>query len=275
MPCLPDDGPDLLLLTGADVRIACRTGRWTRATAGLAEGFTQANLVVLPADFAFEFLLFCQRNPKPCPLLEVVERGGTAAARFAPGADLRRDLPRYRVWRNGELADEPTDVADVWRDDFVSFLIGCSFSFERALLEAGLPVRHIEQGRNVPMYRTNRACDGAGRFAGPLVVSMRPMTPAQAIEATIVTARFPDVHGAPVHLGDPAALGIDDLDQPDFGEAVALRAGEIPVFWACGVTPQCALLAARPPIAITHAPGCMFVTDRRDADLASHAATNP
>lgn len=256
------------LTSGEAVRRACRRGDWTGPTAGLAAGFTQANLVVLPVDYAFEFLLFCQRNPKPCPVLEVLERGETAPRRFAPQADLRTDLPRYRIWRNGELVGETDHVTAEWREDFVSFLIGCSFTFEGALLEAGIPVRHIEQGSNVPMYRTNQACAAAGRFQGPLVVSMRPMTPAHAIEASRITGRFPGVHGAPVHLGDPAAIGIPDISRPDFGDPVEIRPGELPVFWACGVTPQCAILNARPPIAITHAPGGMFVTDRRDVELA-------
>lgn len=256
------------LLTGESVRDACRRGAWTGQTAGLAPGFAQANLVVLPEEYAFEFLLFCQRNPKPCPILEVTEPGQTFAPRFAPTADLRTDLPKYRVWRNGELIAEPNEVAGLWQKDFVSFLIGCSFTFEAALLDAQIPLRHIEQSRNVPMYRTEKECDSAGRFAGPLVVSMRPMTPEQAIDASRITSRYPGVHGSPIHLGDPKALGISDLDRPDFGESVDMQSGEIPVFWACGVTPQCALLSARPPIAITHAPGCMFVTDRRDAELA-------
>lgn len=257
------------LATGALVRAACREGRWTAPTAGLAPGFAQANLVVVPASAAFDFLLFCQRNPKPCPLLEVLEPGCFNPSRFAPDADLRTDLPRYRVWRNGQLESEPTDIRDVWRDNLVSFLIGCSFTFEAALRAAQIPVRHVEQGVNVPMFRTNRSCDPAGCFAGPLVVSMRPMTPADAIRAVEITARYPGVHGAPVHWGDPSAIGIVDLSRPDFGDPVEIRSAEIPVFWACGVTPQCALAAAALPFAVTHAPGCMFVTDVADHLLAT------
>ncbi len=255
------------LTTGALVRDACRRGELTGQTAGLARGYTQANLLIVPQDYAFEFLLFAQRNPKPCPVLEVVEAGQVSPRLFAPQADLRTDFPKYRVWRNGELVGESTDVRELWRDDFVSFLIGCSFTFEAAMLDAGLPVRHVELDRNVPMYRTNLACEPAGRFSGPLVVSMRPLTPLQAIQATTITSRFPGVHGAPVHIGDPAAIGIHDISRPDYGDSVEIRTGEVPVFWACGVTPQAALLAAKPPIAITHAPGCMFVSDRRDAEL--------
>jgi uncharacterized protein YcsI (UPF0317 family) len=246
----------------AAVRAAIRAGEWTRPTAGLARGFVQANLVVLPEADAFDFLRFCLRNPKPCPVLEVCDPGSPEPAELAPGADLRTDLPGYRVWRDGELAEERDGVAGLWRDDLVAFLIGCSFTFERALLGAGLPVRHVEQGVNVPMYRTSRECAAAGRFSGPLVVSMRPMTPAQAVSAAEITARYPEVHGGPVHAGDPAALGITDLASPDYGDPVELRDGEIPVFWACGVTPQAAAVASRPELMITHAPGHMFVTDR-------------
>ncbi|MBX7103315.1 MAG: putative hydro-lyase [Gemmataceae bacterium] len=253
--------------TGREVRAACRLGNLTGPTPGMADGYVQANFVAVPRDLAFDFLLFCQRNPKPCPLLDVTEPGSTEPRVVAPGADLRSDIPRYRVWDNGELVEEPIDARPAWRDDLVGFLLGCSFTFEKALLEAGVPVRHIDEGRNVPMYRTNVACRPAGVFHGPLVVSMRPMTPAQAITATRVCARFPRAHGVPVHFGDPAAIGITDIAKPDFGEAVTIRPGEIPVFWACGVTPQAALMAARPAFAITHAPGHMFVTDWRDVQL--------
>jgi uncharacterized protein YcsI (UPF0317 family) len=253
----------------ADVRARIRRGDWTGPTAGLAPGYTQANLVVLPAADAFDFLRFCVRNPKPCPVLEVTDLGSPEPAATAPGADLRTDVPRYRVYRDGRADGEPTDVRAEWRDDLVGFLIGCSFTFERALLAEDLPVRHVEQGVNVPMYRTNRACHPAGRFAGPLVVSMRPMTPEQAIRATQITSRYPTVHGAPVHVGDPAELGIEDLGRPDYGDAVEVRAGELPVFWACGVTPQAVAAASRPELMITHAPGHMFVTDVPDARQAT------
>ena len=247
--------------TGHDVRQACRAGLWTRPTCGLASGYSQANLVILPKDWAFDFLLFCQRNPQPCPLIEVTEPGNWIPTRSAPRADLRTDLPCYRVWRDGELVEERAIITDLWQDDFVAFLIGCSFTFEGALLAARLPVRHLELGTNVPMYRTTRECVPAGRFHGPLVVSMRPMLPADAIRAVQVTAAFPGSHGAPVHLGFPDQIGIANLDQPDYGDPVPVHPGELPVFWACGVTPQAVLMAARPPLAITHAPGMMFVTD--------------
>jgi uncharacterized protein YcsI (UPF0317 family) len=261
-PMTPDK-----LQTGITVRQACRRGAWTSPTPALAPGFAQANLVIVPQEFAFDFLLFCQRNPRPCPLLSVTDAGEFQIGELAAGADLRTDLPRYRVWQQGRLVDEPTDVLGLWRNDFVSFLIGCSFTFDTALLRAGLPVRHIEQNRNVPMYTTSIPCRRAGVFGGPLVVSMRPLTPQQAQQATGITRRYPHFHGEPVHRGDPRQIGIENLARPDFGDAVTVRDGEVPVFWACGVTPQCALMQARLPIAITHAPGHMFVTDRTDAAL--------
>jgi len=258
---------DLRNAIGKAVRFAARDGALTSPTPGLAMGYVQANLVIVPKDLAFDFLLFCQRNPKPCPLLDVTEAGDPEPKGIAPGADIRTDLPKYRVWKNGELIDEPTDIRKYWRNDLVAFLIGCSFTFENAMLAAGVPVRHIELNRNVPMYRTNIACRRAGQFHGPMVVSMRPMTPAQALTATTICARFGRAHGTPLHLGDTAALGIKNLDKPDFGEAVPIHAGEVPVFWACGVTPQAVVMAAKPPLAITHSPGHMFVTDMRDSEL--------
>jgi uncharacterized protein YcsI (UPF0317 family) len=253
--------------TGKEVRRRARSGELTGPTPGLAPGYVQANLVVAPRELAFDFLLFCQRNPKPCPLLDVTEVGAAEPRLVAPGADLRTDLPRYRVYRHGKLVEEPTDLHAWWRDDLVAFLLGCSFTFESALLQAGVPVRHLEAGCNVPMYRTNLSCQPAGMFRGPMVVSMRPLTPAQAVRAVQVCSRFPRAHGAPVHLGDPAALGIRSLETPDFGDPVEIQPGEIPVFWACGVTPQAVAMEVRPPLLITHKPGHMFVTDLHDTDL--------
>ncbi|MEU4740420.1 putative hydro-lyase [Actinosynnema sp. NPDC023658] len=232
-------------------------------TAGLADGYAQANLIAVPEDWAYDVLLFTQRNPGPCPVLDVTDRGSTRTV-LAPDADLSRDVPRYRVWEHGELTAEPTDAAEHWRDDLVAFLIGCSFTFESELKRAGVPLRHVEQGRNVPMYVTDRECRPAGRLHGPVVVSMRYVPPDLVDVARAVTARMPAVHGAPVHAGDPAALGIADLDRPDFGERTEPHEGDVPVFWACGVTPQAAVMASRPPFAITHAPGHMFVTDVPD-----------
>ncbi len=249
------------------VRLACRRGEWTKPTAGLAMGYAQANLVILPRTEAEAFREFCRKNPKPCPVLEVTQPGDPVPARFAPDGDLRNDLPKYRIWRYGKMAFEVEDITSIWQFDFVSFLIGCSFTFESALLNAGVPIRHLEENKNVPMYRTNIACEPAGPFHGPMVVSMRPMKPADAIKAVEITSRFPQVHGSPVHLGFPELIGISDLSQPDFGEAVTIHPDELPVFWACGVTPQSVLMAAKIDLAITHAPGCMFVTDVKDEDL--------
>ncbi|KPI00572.1 UPF0317 protein [Actinobacteria bacterium OK006] len=232
-------------------------------TAGVATGHTQANLISVPADWAYDMLLFCTRNPKSCPVLDVTDAGSWTTP-LAQDADLRTDLPRYRVWEHGELVDEPTDVVDRWRDDLVSFLIGCSFTFEWALTEAGVPMRHIEQGRNVSMYVTERECRPAGRLHGPMVVSMRPVPPEHVAAAIRESSLLPAVHGSPVHCGEPSGLGIEDLSRPDFGDAVDAEPDDIPVFWACGVTPQAAVMASRPPFAITHAPGQMFLSDARD-----------
>jgi uncharacterized protein YcsI (UPF0317 family) len=255
--------------TPAEVRAAARSGAWTQHTSNLAERHVQGNLVILPRTDAADFLRYCQLNPKPCPLLGVGEPGDPTLPMLGAGIDIRSDLPRYRVWREGMLADEPTDIAALWRDDFVSFVLGCSFSFEQALLDEGLCLRHVEQGRNVAMFRTDLSTEAAGPFGGPMVVTMRPLRAADAIRAVQITSRFPAVHGAPIHLGDPALIGIADLSRPDYGDAVAVHADEIPVFWACGVTPQAALENARLPLAITHAPGCMLVTDRLNHELAS------
>ncbi len=260
---------DLRKATGAEVRRQARTGELTGPTPGLALGYVQANLVIVPRDIAFDFLLFCQRNPQPCPLLDVTNPGCPEPCYAAPAADLRTDVPRYCVYRYGELIEEPTDLLAWWRDDLVGFLLGCSFTFENALMKTGIPVRHVEQGCNVPMYRTNIACRSAGVFKGPMVVSMRPLTAAQAEAATRICHRFPLAHGAPVHVGNPSAIGIADINRPDFGDVVEIRAGEEPVFWACGVTPQAVAMQARPSLLLTHKPGHMFVTDLSDTELES------
>jgi uncharacterized protein YcsI (UPF0317 family) len=255
--------------TPAEVRAACRQGAFSGHTSGLAERRVQGNLVILPQALAGDFLRYCQRNPKPCPLLAVGEPGDPALPSLGADIDLRHDLPRYRVWRDGVLVDEPTDIAPLWQDNFVSFVLGCSFSFEQALLDDGLRLRHIDEGRNVAMFRTQIPTTAAGPFNGPLVVTMRPMKAADAIRAVQITSRFPAVHGAPVHIGNPALIGIHNLAQPDYGDAVAVMDDELPVFWACGVTPQAALVQARLPLAITHAPGAMLVTDGYNHQLAS------
>jgi uncharacterized protein YcsI (UPF0317 family) len=253
-----------------DVRRQIREGKWRKPTAGLAPGYVQTNLVILPRDLAFDFLLFAQRNPKPCPVIEVTDVGSPEPRVSAPGADLRTDVPKYCIYREGTLAGEVTDLSSVWREDLVSFLLGCSFTFESALLQAGVPVRHIEERRNVPMFITSIPCVPAGVFRGPLVVTMRPIPAALVSRAVQISGRYPGVHGSPVHVGNPADIGIRDLGKPDFGDAVTIRSGEVPVFWACGVTPQAVAMQAKPPLMLTHAPGHMFVTDLRNEELAAN-----
>lgn len=250
------------------VRLEARSGALSGPTANLAPGFVQANLAILPRELAYDFLLFCQRNPKPCPLIGVSDAGAPIIEALGHDLDIRTDVPRYRVWENGSLVAEPQDITGIWRADLVTFAIGCSFSFEEALLAANVPVRHIEDDTNVPMYRTSIETVPAGVFSGPLVVSMRPMKPEDAIKAVQITSRFPSVHGAPVHIGDPSTIGIKDISQPEYGDAVRIEDGEIPVFWACGVTPQAAIAQASPAFSITHAPGHMLVTDLVNANLS-------
>jgi len=246
-------------ISPVELRSLIREGKWTKVTTGLVPGFVQANLVILPKAQAFHFLLFCVRNPKPCPILDVLEPGQVEPM-IARGADLRTDLPKYRIYEKGVLQREVEEVKQFFHEGMVSFLLGCSFSFESAMLAAGLPVRNIEEGKNVSMYITNRRCRPAGPFSSPLVVSMRPLTPQQAVRATQVTTRFHLTHGAPVHFGAPEEIGIRDLSRPDFGDPVTIRQGEIPVFWACGVTSALAATSAQLPLVTTHAPGHMFIS---------------
>ncbi|MBR9910809.1 MAG: putative hydro-lyase [Gammaproteobacteria bacterium] len=253
----------------AQLRERIRRGEHTGHTSGLCQGFVQCNVAILPRDWAAEFLQFCQLNPKPCPLVAMASQAGdTGIDGIGPDFDIRTDVPRYRLWENGQLAREVTDLHDVWRDDLVTFLIGCSFSFEEALLADGLEIRNLSEGKNVPMYNTNIRCKSAGRFSANMVVSMRPFLPADAIRMIQICSRFPTVHGAPVHFGDPAAIGIAALERPDYGDAVTINPGEVPVFTACGVTPQAAIMEAKPPFCITHSPGCMAVTDIPNSRLA-------
>ncbi|MBT2573204.1 putative hydro-lyase [Bacillus sp. ISL-51] len=251
-----------------EVRLLIRKEQITGPTAGMAASYAQANLVILKKESAFDFLLFCQRNQKPCPVLDVTEAGSPVPAIAAPGADIRTDFPKYRIYEHGVLTEEVTDITPYWKDDFVGFLIGCSFSFEQALINHQIPVRHIEEGSNVPMYKTDIGCVPAGPFSGKMVVSMRPVPERQAVRAAQVTSRFPAVHGGPVHIGNPKGIGISDLDKPDFGDAVTVREGEVPVFWACGVTPQAVVMEAKPDIVITHSPGHMLITDIENESLA-------
>jgi len=248
--------------TGKAARAAIRSGQHNGPTSGMAPGYIQTNLVILPEKQAADFKQFCHNNPKPCPVIDITDSGSPyPTATVAAGADLRVDLPRYRLYKDGAVVDEPTDITPLWRSDAVAFLLGCSFSFEQALLAEGLPVRHMECGRNVPMYRTSQPCISTGIFEGPMVVSMRPIPAHQVDEAVQITKRYPQSHGEPVHVGDPEALGIIDLAAPDYGDSVPIHTGEVPVFWACGVTPQAIAQAIRIPWMITHAPGHMFITD--------------
>jgi uncharacterized protein YcsI (UPF0317 family) len=251
-----------------DVRRAIRAGRYRKHTAGLAPGYVQGNVCILPLEYADEFREFCERNPKPCPLLAVSDPGDPKLPPLGEDLDIRTDVPAYRVFRHGKQERDVTNLLELWRDDLVAFVLGCSFSFEEALMEAGLPLRYVEQGRNVPMYRTSVDTVPAGRFRGKLVVSMRPFKPADAIRAIEITSRYPRVHGAPVHIGLPGLLGIENLAEPWAGDATEVRADELPVFWACGITPQSVVLEARPSLCITHTPGHMLLTDLTNASLA-------
>lgn len=254
--------PNAAAHTAADVRQRIRSGAIDGHTSGLAPGYIQGNIVILPAGLADDFRRFCRLNAKACPVLAVSQPGDPSLPTLGQDIDIRHDLPRYRVYRDGVLAEEPTDAAAIWRDDLVTFVIGCSFTFEAPMLDAGIPLRHVAQKRNVAMYKTNIPTVPAGPFHGPMVVSMRPLKPADAIRAVEITSRFPDMHGSPVHFGFPKDIGIADIAKPDYGDPVAVEEGEVPVFWACGVTPQAAIELARPEICITHAPGCMLITDR-------------
>lgn len=252
-----------------ELRKKIRSGEFTGNTSGYSKGYVQGNLCVLPADWANDFLQFCQLNPKPCPLIGISSNPGDVnITKLGESIDIRTDIPSYKVFKNGNLHEEVTDISEYWRDDLMTFVLGCSFSFEEALIADGLEIRNVSQGVNVPMYRTNIDCASAGRFSGKMVVSMRPMLPSDAIRAIQICTRFPSVHGAPIHFGDPDLIGIDDINAPEFGDAVTIKDNEVPVFWACGVTPQVALEQARPSFCITHTPGCMLVTDLPNSHLA-------
>jgi len=258
---------DFETATPREVRQLIREGKYTGQTSGMCRGYAQANLVVLPKDLAYDFLLFAQRNPRPCPLLEVSDTGSRTLHEIAEGADIAKDIPKYRIYKKGELEGEYTDVSEFWRRDFVSFLIGCSFSFEGDLIAADVPVRQIEEHKNVPMYNTNIPCRSAGVFHGNMVVSMRPIPYALVPKAVLITGQMTRVHGAPIHIGDPSVIGISDLEHPDYGEMVTIHEGEVPVFWPCGVTPQNVIMQSKPDFVITHAPGHMLITDVKNVNL--------
>ncbi|MCX8111413.1 MAG: putative hydro-lyase [Syntrophorhabdaceae bacterium] len=256
-------------ITPKDFRRLVREGRWQQPTAGVSMGYAQMNLVILPERYAFDFLLFCQRNPKPCPVIEVLEKGQYLTFLSARDADIRTDIPGYNIYIKGSLHSTRWDISDIWQPDFVTFLIGCSFSFEDALMRAGISIRHIDEGKNVPMYITNLECIPAGIFHGPYVVTMRPIPRDRLFKAIQITSRYASVHGGPVHIGKPELIGIKDIDSPDFGDPVTIKEGEIPVFWACGVTPQSVVMNAKPDICITHKPGHMFVSDLLNEEIAT------
>lgn len=260
--------PNYIPESPSDLRSLMRKEQLISHTSGMAPGHVQANLAILPADLAFDFLLFCNRNPKPCPIIEVIEAGKTEPSITSPGADIRTDIGLYRIYQFGKQIDEVTNITDYWRNDLVSFLLGCSFTFENALIESGIELRHITKNCNVPMYITNIPTTPAGVFAGPMVVSMRPIKRNHIVKAIQITSRFPSVHGAPIHIGNPSAIGIKDLTAPDFGDSVEINNDEIPTFWACGVTPQSVAMSSKPPLMITHSPGYMFITDYVDEDFA-------
>jgi uncharacterized protein YcsI (UPF0317 family) len=261
MSIQPASAAGIANLPSNEIRARIRTGQHDNHTAGLAPGKLQCNLAILPETHALDFLRFCHRNPKPCPLVGVGDTGNPMLPTLGRDIDIRTDVPRYRVFRDGAFAEEVTDISELWSDDLVTVALGCSFTFENALMRAGIPVRHIEMQRNVPMFRTNIALVPAGPFQGDMVVTMRPLREEQIETARAISAKYPQAHGAPIAVGNPAALGISDLSQPDYGDPVDILPGEIPVYWACGVTPQNVLRAARLPLCITHAPGHMLITD--------------
>ncbi len=251
----------------AEVRKLIREEKITVQTSGMCDGYAQANLCILPKKYAYDFLLFCQRNQQSCPLLEVGDEGSRFLKTSASDCDIATDVPKYRIWKNGELAGEYTDVSKFWRDDLVTFVIGCSFSFEAPLIAAGIDVRNVSENHNVPMYLTNIDTNPAGIFSGKMVVSMRPIPYNQIVKATTITARVPKVHGAPIHIGAPEVIGITDITKPDFGEPSTIKPGEVPVFWCCGVTPQSVVMNSKPDFCITHAPGHMLITDIPESTL--------
>lgn len=254
-------------VTPRELRHLIRKGEFVEPTSGYCPGYAQANLIILPKEEAYDFLLFAQRNPKACPLLEVTDVGSRRTKYVAEDCDIATDFPKYRIYKDGVLAEEVTDISSYWQDDFVAFIIGCSFSFESEMIEAGIEIRHNTENCNVPMYITGIECEPAGRFSGKMVVSMRPIPPEQVVKAVTVTATLPKVHGSPIHIGDPAQIGIKDINHPEFGDAVTIKPGEVPVFWPCGVTPQSVVMNVKPKLAITHAPGYMLVTDVKNVSL--------
>jgi len=247
------------------IRSEIRQGKWKKPTTGLCPDYVQANLVILPKDLAFDFMIFCYRNPKPCPIIDITEVGSSIPKFAAPDADIRFDVPKYKIYENGKFAEETDNIEKYWQDDFVSFLIGCSYTFEQALIKNDIPLRHIEERKIVSTYITNIKCNSSSYFHGHMVVSMRPILYSKVVRSVQITTNYPLVHGAPVHIGNPELIGIKDINKPDFGESTRIEKGEIPVFWACGVTPQVVAMESKPRIMITHSPGYMFITDLKNS----------
>jgi uncharacterized protein YcsI (UPF0317 family) len=261
--------PASLSLSPREARLLFRAGRFSGYTSSYCAGYVQANLGILPAQYAFDFANYCQRNPKACPLLAIGDPGDPYLPTFGEDLDIRTDVPRYRVYRDGEVVEEPTDIRHLWRDDLVTFVWGCGFSFEQELIESGVSLRDVARGDNVVIYETKIDTHRAGPFAGKLLVTMRPLLPAHVSRAIEVTSRFPGVHGAPIHIGAPELIGIDDLERPLFNlNPPQVRPDEIPVFWACGVTARRAIEQARLPFCIMHKPGSMVIADQRNSSLA-------
>lgn len=247
-------------MDAATIRERIRSGEHQGTTSGISGDKVQANVVILPRKYAFDFLLFAMRNKKAVPIIEVLEDGRYESV-YAKGSDVRTDVPKYNIYRYGELIETVDEVESYWQDDFVTFLIGCSFTFEQAIMDGGIDIKHIKEGKNVAMYRTDIPAEPAGLFHGQAVVSMRPFKKEDIDDVIAITERFPDMHGGPVHVGEPGEIGIANMKDPDYGEAIDIADDEVPVFWACGVTPQNVALNAKPEIMITHLPGHMFITD--------------
>ena len=260
--------------SAALVRGAIRAGEYTSHTAGLGAGCLQANLAIMPESHALDFMRFCQRNPKPCPLSGVSDTGNPMMFTLGQDIDIRKDVPAYNIYRDGKLAGSSTDISDLWQDDFVAFALGCSFTFENALMQAGIPLWHIEANKTVPMYRSGIDTVPAGLFSGKMVVSMRMIPDERVEEVAEISRRYPLAHGAPVHWGDPAEIGVADLAKPDWGDAAPVTDGCVPMFWACGVTPQVAIENAGLPLCITHKPGHMLITDVSEFAEVPHYKLN-
>lgn len=250
-----------------EVRGLIRRNQWSQSTSGVASGYVQANLVILRKEYALEFMQFCHRNPKPCPLLDVTDIGSSKPVYLGEDADIKTDIGFYRVYRNGKLTETLTDLNEIWEKDMVGFLLGCSLTFERHLVNTGIYLHHYKNNNPVSMYKTNIPCVEAGIFKGNMVVSMRPIPVKELTNVVLMTSKFSLAHGAPIHIGSPEYIGIKELHKPDFGEVVPMPDDCVPVFWACGVTPQAIAIENKIDLMITHEPGYMFVSDIPDDEI--------